>query len=298
MLSRPAASRQPPMWLQHLRSPIRPDLAIVPLVGSASRRAAGLWAPRSAPLVAQRFEHLVVFLPVPILPMVGSLQDLFMLGALLLVVTALEAVLRPDAQPLDQRQGLAVAAAAWLVAGLALGTAAALTLALFSLLRLVENRAPASNWPLRAALSALACVVLLDLALVTLGLERSSLWLALAAAIGLAAAAGRRLADRVPTPGLSGLEAAAWSASRRVRLETLLLAASVLILGLYGALLAHEAALEELAGTGRFLALPMLAAALGRLVWLALETRSPGIDLAAAVLLAAWVLASLALGGS
>jgi hypothetical protein len=298
MFSRTALSRQPSTWLRHLQTPRKLDLAPVSLAESAGVQAAGLWARRAGSLVAQRSEHLVVFLPVPILPMVGSLPDLLVLAVLYLVAGVLEAVHRPEAQPLDHRQGLAVAAAAWLVAGFVLGAAAALTLALFSLVRLVENRAPASNWPLRAALSALACVVLVDLALVTLGLERSSLWLALAAAMGLAAAAGRRLGDLGPAPGIAGLEAAAAIATKRARLETLLLAAAVLILALYGALLAHEPALGQLAGTGRFLALPLLAAALGRLVWLTLETRFTGIDPAAAVLLAAWFTASLALGGS
>ena len=230
-----------------------------------------------------RQERLVLFLPMLTLPTVAGWRDLLLLGALLLLVTAIERALEPP-RPSD-RTGLAIAGLAWLLAGLVFGTGAALTLALFALARSIEQRLPEALWPIRLGLTGLAAALLVDLALIALALERSSLWLALAATIGTATAAARHLDDHAAEP--------------RIYLEAALIAAGCLVLALYAALLAHEPALDQLADAGRFLALPLLAAAVVRLGWLALEPgRRRRADPLAIGLLAAWALAGLALGGA
>ena len=261
--------------------------------------AAGHWA-TSLPaalrwLARGRPERLVLFLPLLLLPTVGAARDLVLLATVFLLVTVIEAGLQPAAARPNDKTGLAVGALAWLVAGLVLGTGTALTLALFVLLRAIETRAPEALWPIRLGLAALVTALLLDLALVALALERSSVWLALAAAIGAASAAARCLDNLAGEPAAALPEASA--AGPRVWLETALIAAGCLVLALYATLLAHEPALAQLAEKGRFLALPFLAAALGRLCWCGLENRGPRrADPLAVLLLAAWALTAVVLG--
>jgi hypothetical protein len=287
----------------------RPVLSLPPsrLSGAAERSIAAL-GPATLTRVIERLAdraggRLVLFLPMLILPTVGAASDLLRLAALFLVVTSLEAALWPVRGRLAAPLGLALGALAWLAAALVLGrgpgSGAALTLALFVLVRSIECRVPEALWPIGLALAALATALLLDLALVGLGLERSSIWLALAAAIGTALAAARHLDGLRAEPRAPRLDAIAPVARRRALLETALIGASILVLALYAALLSHEPALRQFGHGGQFLALPLAAAALVRLVWLALgPARLPAADPLAILLLASWALAGLVLGGA
>ena len=281
---------------------------IRPLI-AAERSIAALGSatlPRVIERLADRTSgRLVLFLPLLILPTVGAASDLLLLGALFLVVASIEAVLWPARDRAVDRIGLASGALAWLVAGLVLvlgfglGAGAALALALFVLVRSIESRVPEALWPIGLAINALATALLLDLALVGLGLERSSIWLALAAAIGAALAAARHLDGLRAEPRAPTLDAVAAIARRRALLETVSVGAAILVLALYAALLAHEPALRQLEQSRQFLALPLAAAALVRLVWLALgPARLPAADPLAILLLASWALAGLVLGGA
>jgi|GEM_PF-1923552 len=250
-------------------------------------------------------ERFVLFLPLLLLPAVGGVRDLLLLTTLFLLVTVIEVGLQSaPARPHD-KSGLAVGALAWLVAGLVLGTATALVLALFVLVRSLEQRLPrdlwprnlwpGDLWPIQLGLAALAAALLVDLALIALALERSSVWLALAAAIGTASAAACRLdklAVEPPSP-MAGESATV----PRVYLETALAVAGCLVLALYAMLLAHEPVLSQPTGSGRFLALPFLAAAVVRVGWLGLESagRRRTADPLALLLLASWALASVVL---
>jgi hypothetical protein len=258
------------------------------LLAAVSEHAATLLPAVLDWLARGRADRLVLFLPVLLLPAAATAQDLWLSATLFLLVAAIEAGLAP-ARPND-KSGLAVGALAWLVGGLVLGTGSAMALALFVLVRSIEARVPEALWPIRLGLAALATALLADLALIALALERSSVWLALAAAIGIAIAAARELADRSPAPDTL-------PAGSNVYLEATLITAACFVLALYSALLAHEPALARLEGGTRFLALPFLAAALAQLIRLGLgpaghERRDP----LALLLLAAWALASLVLG--
>jgi hypothetical protein len=296
MLSPAATTRRPVLHLPRIRPLVAVERSIAAL-GSAT-------LPRVIERLADRTgERLVLFLPMLILPTVGAASDLLLLGILFLVVASLEAVLCPARDRAAARIGLALGALAWLAASLALGrglgTGAALALALFVLVRSIESRVPETLWPIGLALAALATALLLDLALVGLGLERSSIWLALAAAIGAALAAARRLDGLRAEPRASTLDAVAAIARRRALLETVSIGASILVLALYAALLSHEPALRQFDHRGQFLALPLAAAALARLVWLALgPARLPAADPLAILLMASWALAGLVLGGA
>lgn len=298
-MTSPAASRRPTLRLPRLRPVVGTAQPMPARAASAVSLVAGLRALLDRHWAGRHHERLVLFLPMLILPMAGGPGDLLLLALLYLVVSGLEAALWPVGERIDERIGRALGAGVWLVAALVLGGGAALGLGLFILVRTIEARVPEALWPIGAALAVLASVLLLDLALVTLGLERGSLWLALAAAIGLAAAAARRLRHVASPPPSAGLGAQGGSAGGRALLEAVLLGAFVLVLALYGALLAHEPALRQLAGTGHFLALPLLAAALVRLAGLALApVRVAGADPVAVLLLAAWAMAGLVLGGA
>jgi len=270
MLSSPSLSHPPLGRLSRL------------LPAAAAERATTLLPVALDRLARGRQERFVLFLPMLILPTVAGAHDLLLLTTLFLLLTVIETALEPAQQ--HDKSGLALGAIAWLVAGLVLGTGAALTVVLFVLARLIEQRLPEALWPMRLGLAGLAAALLVDLALIALALERSSVWLALAAAIGTATAAARRLDE--------------FAAEPRALLEAALIAAGCLVLALYAALLAHEPALGQSAGTGRFLALPLLAAAVARLGWLGLQTTGRrGPDPLAMLLLAAWALVGLALGG-
>lgn len=274
-------------------------------------RPAGCWQPTAAlpssaltagvaGLAERGCERLVLFLPLLILPTVGGLSDLWLLAGLFVLVAALEALLWPPHGRADRPGiGALLAALAGLGVWLALGAGAALTLGLFVLVRAIESRVPTAFWAIRFALAALACALLLDLALVGLGLERGILWPALAAAIGAAGAAVRQLEGCAADAGRSTLDAAAIAARARAFSETLLVAALVLVLALYAALLAHEPTLGLDADNRHFLALPLLAAAVIRLARLTLDRgRKAAVDLPATLLLASWATVGLLLGGT
>lgn len=292
MLSPAATPRRPTFQVPRIPLRVAAERSILALGSAALPRVIERLALRPS-------ERLVLFLPMLILPTVGAASDLLMLSTLFLVVASIEAALCPAHGRAAERIGLALGALAWLVAGigLGLGTGTALALALFVLVRSIESRVPDALWPIGLALTALATALLLDLALVALGLERSSIWLALAAAIGTALAAARRLDGLRAEPRAPTLDAVAAIARRRALLETVSVGAAILVLALYAALLAHEPALRQIDQSRQFLALPLAAAALVRLVWLALgPARLPAADPLAIMLMASWALAGLALG--
>ena len=298
MLS-PAATTRSPILRPILTMPrIRPLIATERSIAAPGSAA----LPRLIERLADRTsERLVLFLPMLILPTVGAANDLLLLATLFFVVASIEAALWPAHGRAAERIGLALGALASLAVGLGLGlgAGATLALALFVLVRLVESRVPEALWPIRLALTALATVLLLDLALVGLGLERSSIWLALAAGIGAALAAARHLEGLRAEPRAPMLDAFAAIARRRALLELVLVGASILVLALYVALLAHEPALRQIDQSRQFLALPLAAAALVRLVWLALgPARLPAADPLAILLMTSWALAGLVLGGA
>ena len=134
---------------------------------------------------------------------------------------------------------------------------------------------------------------MLDLALVALGLQRSSLWLALGAAVGMALATRQALAE---TDAKARGDKADRSSQRRPTRSLLELAFAcllALVLALYGALLAHEPALRQLAAEGGYLTVPFLALALLRLGYTALDHgRRPGLDRLGILLLVLWALSA------
>lgn len=232
--------------------------------GHALDRWLALGGGRSPALVPER---LVLFLPALLLPAVGTAGDFSLLALLCLCVVTADMALAAGGQ-----RALAVATAAWLGAGLLLGIGTAVTFALWFLVRGLEGQR--TGWP-ALALAALGAALLVDLAMVGLALERSGLWLALGAMAGLAGAAKRGLAETSAESAgrrSSGHDLAAHERVARERggLETLFVTALVLGLALYGALLAHDAALRPLAAAGGYLTVPLLALAILRLAMSAL----------------------------
>lgn len=246
-----------------------------------------------------RHEQLVLFLPMLLLPAVAAARDLVLLIGLFALVVAVEAASSRSAAPTSGAAlGWAVGMLAVAAVGLGVGLGAALALALYLSVRTTEAFVPEHLWPVPIGLGALGATLLLDLALVALGLERSSFWLALAAAIGSAAAVARQGCHSPAAAPVARLEAAAGAAARRTWSELVLIGSLCLVLALWAALHAHDPALRQVAGTAPLLALPLLAAALVRLGWQGLRPAlRPGTDPLAVLLLAAWATAGVLLGG-
>jgi len=80
----------------------------------------------------------------------------------------------------------------------------------------------------------------------------------------------------------------------RSRLELAFASFLALALALYGALLTHEPALRQLADVGGYLTVPILALALLRLTFVALDRGQgrPGPDILSVLLLALWALST------
>ena len=160
----------------------------------------------------------------------------------------------------------------------------------------VRRQAGPTRWPLQLLAAALGTAVAVDLSLVTLGLERDSVWLGLGAAIGTACAAARLLAGARDGGSRGGDREGASRQRLEALLEMVLVMATVLVLGLYGTLLAHEPALRVSATTGGYLGVPLLALALLRLALVALATGPRrGLDPLGALLLGGWALVTATL---
>ena len=258
--------------------------------------------PRSTALAtalpAERvWEHLVVLAPLCLVPVAWTPIDILALTLVFALLMGADAALAAlGSAGLAARQWHSAAllgAGLWLATAPVLGTGAMVTFGLFLVVRCLDLQVPAAAWPIRLGLAALATALVIDLSLVTLAVERSIVWLALAAAIGTAQAAARMLApDDSSQRALAYAEAAA-ADRRRVRVEAVLATALVLVIALYGALLAHEPSLVAPAIAGGYLTVPLVALAALRLALLGLSTeRRRGVDLVACALLASWALAA------
>ncbi len=250
-----------------------------------------------------RQRALAVFAPVLILPVVGTAGDIALLIWLYCAVLGIEAALALGVQePASRHAATATApelAAAGCIGALALlaiaplGPGAVLTLMLYACARAVAGCGARGNWAAALVLGAVSTALLLDLALVALDLQRSSLWLALGAAVGMALATRQALAE---TDSKSrGNEADRSSQQRPTRslLELAFACLLALVLALYGALLAHEPALRQLAAEGGYLTVPFLALALLRLAYTAFDhARRPGLDRLGILLLVLWALSA------
>jgi hypothetical protein len=243
-------------------------------------------------------ESLVVFLPIFILPSIGTAADLALVAWLYAAVLLIEAML---ALPAGGSPRTAPSAGEgytriFLVAGCLLtvapvGIGALCTLALYTGIRALATAAGERRAIRTVLLDALATAVLLDLPLVALGLERSWLLLALGAAIGGGLAA-LRLLER-DAAGMAQEAGADSRRARRATLETLLATTLVLALALYGALLAHEPALAHFAVAGAYLTVPLLALLVLRLGAVGFERRCrTGPDGPAILLLATWAVSA------
>jgi hypothetical protein len=276
----------------------------MPTIAAATLPSAGhpgvaLSLPR-LPLPVPAPELLVVVAPLLLVPTAGTPGDwlrLAVLLGLLVGADALTGTARPAART-DRRTALAAALAAglWLAAAALLGPAPMILLALYLAIRCLRRLAGPTGWPMDVAAAALGTAVALDLSLVTLGLERDSVWLGLGAAVGTACAAARLLAEsREGGAATAGPEGAEQRGSEAA-LEVVLVTATVLVLGLYGTLLAHEPVLRVPAVTGGHLGIPLLALALLRLALRALADRPPrGVDRPGLLLLGAWALVTATL---
>lgn len=238
---------------------------------------------------ARPLERLALFLPVLVLPSVGTAADLATLAALYLLVGLVDAGAGHAARAgHGDHLGLALLVPPLLVLGLASGGGAALALGLLAAARHLEDKG--QGWR-RLVLAGIAGALALDLALVSLAIERGFCWLALGAAIGTARAAWRALGD--PPPADAVPPAMTGPISPALALEALLAMALLMILAFYGALLAHEPALRGLAVAGGYLTVPPLALALSRMALLGLDRPRPkGVDPLAVAFLAAWALAA------
>ena len=246
---------------------------------------------------------LAIFAPVLILPMVGVAGDIALVIWLYLAVLGIEAALvLADQKPAAPREAKAIApeqAAAGCIATLALlaiaplGLGALLTAMLYAGARAMAGANPRVSWALALLLGAVATALLLDLALVVLGLERSSLWLALGAAVGMALATRQALAEHDATTQGDGTNRSSQQRATRSLLELAFACLLALVLALYGALLAHEPALRPLATDGGYLTVPFLAIALLRLGYTAFDkTRRPRPDPLGILLLVLWALSA------
>jgi len=259
----------------------------LPAAAATLRHGLAAAAPRA-------IERLLVFAPAMILPTVGTAADLLLLGLVYLVVLLADATLASPSTAAPRAALATLAAiAAPLALALALAPGIALPLALLLLVSLLERRAPAT---LLLLLGGLGGAVATDLSLVAVGIERGILWLALGFAAGLAFAAARELAHLPLTAADAPFPA---EPERRVALlEVVLVTALVLVLGLYGALLAGEPLLVPAASQGGQLTVPLLAAAVWRVADRALgHGRAAGPDRLAIGLVALWALAATLLFG-
>lgn len=261
----------------------------LPPIGAAPalRQALAGAAPRAV-------ERLLVFAPAMILPTVGTAADLLLLGLVYLVMLGADATLGRGSTATRRTTLLALAAILPpLVPALVLAPGIALPLGLLMTVGMLERHA---SMPLLLLLGGLGGAVVTDLSLAAVGIERGALWLALGFAAGLAFAAARELAH------LPLAEAAAPSLAepdhRAPFLEVVLVTALVLLLGLYGALLAGEPLLVLAASQGGQLTVPLLAAAVWRIADRALgHSRAAGPDRLAIGLVALWALAATLLLG-
>ncbi len=237
-------------------------------------------------------ERLVLLLPILLLPHVGTPGDLLQIACLLAAVLAIDFGLGlelPRAREAGNHVPAALGLAIGIGIGLAVGQGALWPLLLYAALTMLERTAEGERgWLARLGLRALAAALLVDLALVALGLERSLDWLALGCGIGLASAATEALKTATSTTGTDGALPEAWPESF---LETALAIGLVVAIGAHAALLAGEPALAPLARSGSFLVLPLFALGLLRLGWLVFERRHGPDGLAVASLIA-WALAA------
>ena len=259
------------------------------------------WAPNLPHLAPAGFlpdgsgrfaERLVLFLPILLLPHVGTPADLLQVGCLLAAVLAIDLGLGLELPRAGRAEGFvptALGLAIGIGIGFAVGQGALWPLLLYAALAMLERTAEGERgWLARLGLHALAAALLVDLAVVALGLERSLDWLALGGGIGLASAAAEALAA---TTAGKGMEGVAPNESIESGLETALAIGLVVAIGAHAGLLAGEPALALLARSGSFLVLPFFALGLLRLGWLALDRRQGPDGLAVASLIA-WALAA------
>jgi len=271
----------------------RPDIAgdawplALPAAAATLRHGLTAAAPRAV-------ERLLVFAPAIILPTVGTAADLLLLALVYLVLLLADATPESPSTAAPRVPLATLAAIAPpLAVALTMAPGIALPLGLLLLASLLERRAPAT---LQLLLGGLGGAVVADLSLVAVGIERDALWLALGFAAGLAFATARELAHLPPA------EAAAASPAEPDRrtslLEVVLVTALVMLLGLYGALLAGEPLLVPAASQGGQLTVPLLAAAVWRVADRALDHgQSAGPDRLAIGLVALWALAATLLFG-
>ena len=255
------------------------------------------------PEMSQRaIAALAVFAPVLILPLVGTVGDIALLVWLYCAAFGVEAALALAArEPRSPRPAEASAPelAAACIAVLALlaiaplGLGALLAGMLYAGVRAIAGASHRGGWALALLLGAVSTALLLDLALVVLGLERSSLWLALGAAVGMALATRQALAEHDATTQGDGTNRSSQQRATRSLLELAFACLLALVLALYGALLAHEPALRPLATDGGYLTVPFLAIALLRLGYTAFDkTRRPRPDPLGILLLVLWALSA------
>jgi hypothetical protein len=243
-------------------------------------------------------ESLVVFLPIFILPSIGTAADLALVAWLYAAMLLIEAMLAlpAGASPRTAPSAGEGYTRILLVGGCLLtvapvGIGALCNLALYTGIRAIATATGERRAIRTVLLDALATAVLLDLPLVALGLERSWLLLALGAAIGGGLAA-LRLLER-DAAGMAQEAGADSRRARRATLETLLATTLVLALALYGALLAHEPALAHFAVAGAYLTVPLLALLVLRLGAVGFERRCrTGPDGPAILLLATWAVSA------
>lgn len=278
--------------------------------GMRWRSVANQMLPMAPDMRRRAITSLVLFAPVLILPMVGTAGDIARLVWLYVAVLGVETALAlADQEPAWPTPAKAIAPDLAAAAGLAvlallaiapLGLGVLLTAMLYAGARVMASAGARVNWVLALLLGAVSTALLLDLALVALGLERSSLWLALGAAVGMALATRHALAHHDATA--QGDEARCSSQRRTTRslLELAFACLLALVLALYGSLLAHEPALRQLATAGGYLTVPFLALALLRFGYTALDhgrrsgdhARRPGPDRLGILLLVLWALSA------
>lgn len=267
-------------------------------------RSAASRARSMSPGARQRaLATLVVFAPVLFLPLVGTAGDIALLVWLYCAVLGIEAAValagQEPAAPCSAKAIAAGQAAAACIGALALlavaplGLGALLTAMLYAAARATAGACARVSWASALLLGAVATALLLDLALVALGLERSSVWLALGAAVGMGLATRQALAEHDATARGDGTNRSSRRRATRSLLELAFACLLALVLALYGALLAQEPALRQLATAGSYLTVPFLALALLRLAYTALDHAGrPGPDRLGILLLVLWALSA------